>query len=209
MTVPHSAQSSWIQWKHIWKYRWWWGRRRDLRWPCCASRWPQLQEETCIVVAPLPLSKQPNCFCCAVCVCVPHLVYYYYSFVKYLTKRNYTHTTWGGGGGVESQGHSGAEQRRNDRPHFWRREGGGLLTVSFTKSSLCPSAPAMASVLLHLRSEVKPNEKRTPLTPENCQKLLQTGAFQIHVEKSADRIFADKEYESKQHTYPHTSFIHV
>jgi len=45
-----------------------------------------------------------------------------------------------------------------------------------------------------LRAEVKPLEKRTPITPENAKQLIAQG-HTISVEKSADRCVSDKEYE--------------
>ncbi|RIA96843.1 hypothetical protein C1645_687541 [Glomus cerebriforme] len=51
-------------------------------------------------------------------------------------------------------------------------------------------------VHLWLRAETKSNEHRAALTPSACKELLNNG-FQISVEKSADRIFDDEEYEQK------------
>ena len=45
-----------------------------------------------------------------------------------------------------------------------------------------------------LRSEARPTERRTPLTPQNAQKLVAAG-FEIAVERSARRIFDDSEYQ--------------
>lgn len=45
-----------------------------------------------------------------------------------------------------------------------------------------------------LRDEDKEFEKRTPLTPENAQKLINAG-YKVIVEKSNDRIFPIEEYE--------------
>jgi len=50
-------------------------------------------------------------------------------------------------------------------------------------------------LLLHIRAEVKPLEKRAPITPENAGKLIDSGLFRVHVERSAERIFPDEEYE--------------
>lgn len=49
------------------------------------------------------------------------------------------------------------------------------------------------SKIIWLREEVKENERRTPLTPENAKKLLENG-YKVIVEKSKDRIFPDSEY---------------
>ena len=45
-----------------------------------------------------------------------------------------------------------------------------------------------------LRDEVKPNERRTALTPEGAKQLIDAG-FKLTVERSTCRIFADEEYE--------------
>jgi saccharopine dehydrogenase (NAD+, L-lysine-forming) len=44
-----------------------------------------------------------------------------------------------------------------------------------------------------LRAETKAFEYRTPLTPADAGKLVESG-HQIHVEESTDRVFADQEY---------------
>jgi len=44
-----------------------------------------------------------------------------------------------------------------------------------------------------LRAETKEFERRTPLTPANAKKLIDSGA-QVWVEKFSDRIFTDQEY---------------
>ena len=46
-----------------------------------------------------------------------------------------------------------------------------------------------------LRSETKPNEKRTPLTPYGARQLIERG-FQLTVEKSAQSIFPWEQYEA-------------
>jgi saccharopine dehydrogenase (NAD+, L-lysine-forming) len=48
--------------------------------------------------------------------------------------------------------------------------------------------------LLHIRAEVKPQEERTAITPENAKQLIDSGLFTLHVERSTDRIFPDEEY---------------
>ena len=47
---------------------------------------------------------------------------------------------------------------------------------------------------LWLRHEVKDNERRTPITPKNAQRLLEFG-HSICVEESETRIFSTNEYE--------------
>ncbi len=53
----------------------------------------------------------------------------------------------------------------------------------------------MAPVTLHLRSETKPFEHRSALTPTVIRKLLDKG-FEINVERSPERIFDDEEFVS-------------
>ena len=53
----------------------------------------------------------------------------------------------------------------------------------------------MASNTLHLRSETKPLEHRSALTPTVVRKLLDKG-FKVNVERSPERIFDDAEFES-------------
>ena len=55
--------------------------------------------------------------------------------------------------------------------------------------------PRMASITLHLRSETKPLEHRSALTPTVVRKLLDKG-FKVNVERSQERIFDDAEFES-------------
>lgn len=52
----------------------------------------------------------------------------------------------------------------------------------------------MAPITLHLRSEDKPLEHRSALTPATVRKLLDKG-FIVNVETSPVRIFEDKEFE--------------
>lgn len=56
------------------------------------------------------------------------------------------------------------------------------------------------SIPLLLRAEVKGHEHRTPLTPANAKKLLDSGRFTITVEKSdgssSARCYSDSEYEA-------------
>lgn len=51
----------------------------------------------------------------------------------------------------------------------------------------------MAPVTLHLRSETKPLEHRSALTPTVTRKLLDKG-FNVNVERSPERIFDDDEF---------------
>ncbi|KAI9773580.1 MAG: hypothetical protein M1840_006854 [Geoglossum simile] len=53
----------------------------------------------------------------------------------------------------------------------------------------------MAPAVLHLRSETKPFERRSPLTPTTAKKLLDAG-YTINVERSPGRVFTDKEFEA-------------
>jgi saccharopine dehydrogenase (NAD+, L-lysine-forming) len=53
--------------------------------------------------------------------------------------------------------------------------------------------------ILHLRSESKPYEHRSALTPSTTKALIDSGKFEIHVEKSPEdpdrkRIFDDEEF---------------
>ncbi|MEL7014027.1 MAG: saccharopine dehydrogenase, partial [Pseudomonadota bacterium] len=48
---------------------------------------------------------------------------------------------------------------------------------------------------LWIRAEQRDNEDRTGLTPKGAQKLLAQG-FELTVERSANRVFADTEYEN-------------
>lgn len=53
----------------------------------------------------------------------------------------------------------------------------------------------MAPVTLHLRSETKPLEHRSALTPAVIRKLLDKG-FVVNVERSPGRIFSDDEFSA-------------
>ena len=53
----------------------------------------------------------------------------------------------------------------------------------------------MAPITLHLRSETKPLEHRSALTPNVVRKLLDKG-LKVNVERSPERIFDDAEFES-------------
>ncbi|CAH2353308.1 saccharopine dehydrogenase [NAD(+), L-lysine-forming] [[Candida] railenensis] len=53
----------------------------------------------------------------------------------------------------------------------------------------------MSPVILHLRAETKPLEKRAALTPKTTKELLDAG-FEIYVEESSQSIFDTKEYEA-------------
>ncbi|KAH3666924.1 hypothetical protein OGAPHI_003374 [Ogataea philodendri] len=54
----------------------------------------------------------------------------------------------------------------------------------------------MTKVILHLRAETKPLEARAALTPKTTKELLDTGDFEIYVEKSSQSTFDWKEYEA-------------
>lgn len=51
------------------------------------------------------------------------------------------------------------------------------------------------STILHLRSETKPLEYRSALTPTTTKSLIDAG-YTVNVERSPDRIFKDSEYEA-------------
>lgn len=53
----------------------------------------------------------------------------------------------------------------------------------------------MAPTILHLRSEDKPLEHRSALTPATAKTLIDAG-YTVNVEKSPVRIFDDGEFES-------------
>ncbi len=53
----------------------------------------------------------------------------------------------------------------------------------------------MSPVTLHLRSETKPLEHRSVLTPTVTRKLLDKG-FKVHVERSPERLFDEEEFAS-------------
>ncbi|WQF87277.1 Putative alanine dehydrogenase/pyridine nucleotide transhydrogenase, NAD(H)-binding protein [Colletotrichum destructivum] len=53
----------------------------------------------------------------------------------------------------------------------------------------------MASTVLHLRSETKPLEHRSALTPSTTQALIKAG-YTVNVERSPVRIFDDAEFEA-------------
>ncbi|KAI4234309.1 MAG: hypothetical protein L6R40_006786 [Gallowayella cf. fulva] len=52
----------------------------------------------------------------------------------------------------------------------------------------------MAPPTLHLRSETKPLEHRSALSPDVVRKLVENG-FKVNVERSPVRIFDDSDYE--------------
>lgn len=52
----------------------------------------------------------------------------------------------------------------------------------------------MLPTTLHLRSEIKPQEERSALTPATTKALVDAG-FKINVERSPARIFKDDEFE--------------
>ncbi len=52
----------------------------------------------------------------------------------------------------------------------------------------------MSKNKIWLRAEIKPHERRTPLTPQDAKKLLASG-HKVVVESSKDRIFSDIEYQ--------------
>ncbi|KAJ9142150.1 Saccharopine dehydrogenase [Pleurostoma richardsiae] len=53
----------------------------------------------------------------------------------------------------------------------------------------------MAYPTLHLRSETKPLEHRSALTPTTAKKLIEAG-YTVNVERSPERIFDDSEFEA-------------
>ncbi|MCJ1317986.1 Saccharopine dehydrogenase [Xylographa vitiligo] len=53
----------------------------------------------------------------------------------------------------------------------------------------------MAATTLHLRSECKPMEHRSALTPRTTEQLLEAG-YKVNVERSPERIFEDSEFEA-------------
>ncbi|KAI4266415.1 MAG: hypothetical protein L6R35_006950, partial [Caloplaca aegaea] len=72
----------------------------------------------------------------------------------------------------------------------------------------CPHA-TLAPTTLHLRSETKYLERRTPLTPTTTKTLLDAG-YHINVEKSTGRVFRDDEYEAAgAQLVPEGSWIHA
>ncbi|KAL8710247.1 MAG: hypothetical protein Q9220_005178 [cf. Caloplaca sp. 1 TL-2023] len=62
-------------------------------------------------------------------------------------------------------------------------------------SPVKPLHSDMAPVTLQLRSETKPLEHRSALTPSVTRKLLEKG-FKVNVERSPERIFDDEEFAS-------------
>ncbi|KAG7121860.1 hypothetical protein HYQ45_014272 [Verticillium longisporum] len=54
--------------------------------------------------------------------------------------------------------------------------------------------PAMSGITLHLRSETKPLEHRSALTPFTASELIKAG-YTLNVERSPVRIFDDAEFE--------------
>jgi len=53
----------------------------------------------------------------------------------------------------------------------------------------------MAPTILHLRSETKPLEHRSALTPTTTAELIKAG-YVVNVERSPERIFDDSEFEA-------------
>lgn len=53
----------------------------------------------------------------------------------------------------------------------------------------------MAPTVLHLRSETKPLEHRSALTPTTTAELIKAG-YVVNVERSPERIFDDAEFEA-------------
>ena len=72
----------------------------------------------------------------------------------------------------------------------------------------------MSPVTLHLRSETKPLEHRSALTPTVVRKLIEHG-FRIRVERSPERIFDDKEFEDagaelvEEGSWPNAPLDHI
>ncbi len=52
----------------------------------------------------------------------------------------------------------------------------------------------MSTPILHLRSESKPHERRSALTPSTTRALVDAG-YTVHIERSGMRIFDDVEFE--------------
>ncbi|ATY65274.1 saccharopine dehydrogenase [Cordyceps militaris] len=53
----------------------------------------------------------------------------------------------------------------------------------------------MNTTVIHLRSESKPLERRSPISPASAKALLEAG-YAVHVEKSPGRIYKDEEFET-------------
>jgi saccharopine dehydrogenase (NAD+, L-lysine-forming) len=53
----------------------------------------------------------------------------------------------------------------------------------------------MAATVLHLRSETKPLEHRSALTPKTASELIKAG-YTVNIERSPERIFDDEEFEA-------------
>lgn len=53
----------------------------------------------------------------------------------------------------------------------------------------------MAPTVLHLRSETKPLEHRSALTPTTTAELIKAG-YVVNVERSPERIFDDAEFQA-------------
>ncbi|KAK3941736.1 saccharopine dehydrogenase [Diplogelasinospora grovesii] len=53
----------------------------------------------------------------------------------------------------------------------------------------------MSTTVIHLRSESKPLERRSPLSPASVKALLEAG-YVVHVERSPGRIYRDEEFEA-------------
>jgi saccharopine dehydrogenase (NAD+, L-lysine-forming) len=53
----------------------------------------------------------------------------------------------------------------------------------------------MSGTILHLRSETKPLEHRSMLTPSTTKALVDAG-YTVNVERSPERIFDDSDFEA-------------
>lgn len=68
--------------------------------------------------------------------------------------------------------------------------------------------------IIHLRSETKPLEHRSALTPSTAKALVEAG-YTVHVERSPVRIFSDGEFEAvgcvlvDEHSWPNTPSSHI
>jgi len=53
----------------------------------------------------------------------------------------------------------------------------------------------MAPTVVHLRSETKPLEHRSALTPTTAAELIKAG-YEVNIERSPERIFDDDEFSA-------------
>lgn len=72
----------------------------------------------------------------------------------------------------------------------------------------------MSQLTLHLRSETKPLEHRSALTPQVVRKLIDHG-YKINVERSPVRIFDDQDFEAagaqlvEEGSWPNAPLDHI